>query len=417
MRVNRDRLWDKQHEVGGIGAVPEGGISRFAWTPEYKEACQLLMGWMEELGLKVRMDTVGNIYGRYEGTEDLPAILCGSHFDTVPNGGYFDGLTGIMTALEAVSILKEEGIRTRRPIEIVAFVNEEASQFLGGTFGSKAMCGVLPEDYVDTCCHKATGETLRSAMKEFGMATDPDRISDSKIDPKDYFCFIEVHIEQGRYLLEQNIPLSVVSDIAGIKQFYIELHGVSCHSGGMALKDRHDTLQAAAAIASEVERLALATGNDTRGTVGYIQSKPGEHNIIANYSVLPVDYREADDETWNQLYEDLMAFVKIECDKRGLTWSTYYTCNLAPSHCNKTIMKVMNEAADRLGIVHNEMISFPCHDAVNMERILPIGMIFVRSSNGGLSHCPEEYTTKEDLGDSADTLLETLKVLGDMDSL
>ena len=117
------------------------------------------------------------------------------------------------------------------------------------------------------------------------------------------------------------------------------------------------------------------------------------------------------------MYEDLMAFVKSECEKRGLTWSAHYTCNLAPSHCNKTIMKVMNEAADRLGIVHNEMISFPCHDAVNMERILPIGMLFVRSSNGGLSHCPEEYTTKEDLGDSADTLLETLKVLGNMDSL
>ena len=112
----------------------------------------------------------------------------------MPNGGYFDGLTGIMTALEAVSILKEEGIRTRRPIEIVAFVNEEASQFLGGTFGSKAICGVLPENYVDTCCHKTTGETLRSAMKKFGMATDPDRLLDSKIDPKDYFCFIEVHI-------------------------------------------------------------------------------------------------------------------------------------------------------------------------------------------------------------------------------
>lgn len=417
MRANRDRLWSRQHEVGAIGAVPEGGISRFAWTPEYKEASELLMKWMRELELEVRMDTVGNIFGRYEGREDLPAILCGSHFDTVPNGGYFDGLTGIMTALEAVSILKEEGFRPRRPIEIVAFINEEASQFLGGTFGSKAMCGVLPEDYVDTCCHRVTGETLRDAMIKFGMETDPDRLADSRIDPKDYFCFIEVHIEQGKYLLNQNLPVSVVSDIAGIKQFYIELHGVSCHAGGMAMEDRHDTLQAAAAIASEIERLALATGNDTRSTVGYIQSKPAEHNIIANCSIMPVDYREADDETWARLYEDIISYVEKECQKRGLTWSVRSTCDLAPSHCNKAIMQVMHEAADRLGIPHNEMISFPCHDAVNMERIMPIGMVFVRSSNDGLSHCPEEYTTREDLGDSTDILLETLKTLGEMDRL
>ncbi|MCI9162364.1 MAG: M20 family metallo-hydrolase [Lachnospiraceae bacterium] len=417
MRINRERLWEKQHEVGAIGAVKEGGVSRFAWTPEYKEACGKLMGWMEEIGLEVRMDTVGNIFGRYEGREELPAILCGSHFDTVPNGGYFDGLTGIMAALEAVTIMKEEGYKPRRPIEIVAFINEEASQFLGGTFGSKAMCGTLPEDYADTCCHRVTGEPLRRAMTEFGMGTDPDRIGASRIKPEDYFCFIEVHIEQGRYLLDKGIPLSVVSDIAGIKQFYIELHGVSCHAGGMAMKDRHDTLQAAAAIAVEVERLAMATGNDTRSTVGYIESKPGEHNIIANCSVLPVDYREADDKIWNRLYEDILDFVEKECGKRGLTWSVHSTCDLAPAHCNRKIMEVMEHAAEDLKIPHNEMVSFPCHDAVNMERILPIGMIFVRSSNGGLSHCPEEYTTKEDLGDSADVLLGTLKTLGETEKL
>lgn len=417
MRVNRERLWERQHEVGAVGAVREGGVSRFAWTPEYKEACEKLMGWMEEIGLEVRMDTVGNIFGRYGGREELPAILCGSHFDTVPNGGYFDGLTGIMTALEAVTVMKETGYRPKRPIEIVAFINEEASQFLGGTFGSKAMCGVLPEDYADTCCHRVTGEPLRKAMEEFGMGTDPDRIADSRIRPEDYFCFIEVHIEQGKYLLGEGIPISIVSDIAGIKQFYIELHGVSCHAGGMAMKDRHDTLQAAAAIAVEVERLAFATGNDTRSTVGYIESKPGEHNIIANCSVLPVDYREADDKIWNRLYEDILGFAEKECQRRGLTWSVHSTCDLAPAHCSKTIMQVMEHAAQDLGIRHNEMVSFPCHDAVNMERILPVGMVFVRSSHGGLSHCPEEYTTKEDLGDSADVLLGTLKTLGEMERL
>lgn len=408
MRINRERLWKRQNQIGQIGAVPEGGVSRFAWTKEYKQACQLLIQWMEEAGLKVHIDTVGNIYGRMDGTEDIPAILCGSHFDTVPRGGCFDGLTGIMTMLEVMQTMHEQNYHPRRPMELIAFINEEASQYLGGTFGSKAMCGMIPEDYPDTCLHRETKVPLRNAMIEFGMGTNPDRILDSKIDPQKYCCFIEVHIEQGKHLLDEGLPLSVVTDIAGIKQFYIELHGVSCHAGGMAMKDRHDTLAAAAAIACKVEQLAKSTGADTRGTVGYIESYPGEHNIIANRSIVPVDYREADDIKWQKFYDNLIEFVEGQCNDRGLTYSIRTTCDLKPAHCDKRIQDIMVRAMQKLNIPFDKMISFPCHDAVNLERIMPIGMIFVRSSNGGLSHCPEEFTTKSDLGDSADALAETL---------
>lgn len=408
MRINRERLWKRQNEIGRIGAVPEGGVSRFAWTKEYKQACQLLMQWMEEAGLTIHMDTVGNIYGRMEGEEDIPAILCGSHFDTVPNGGLFDGLTGIMTMLEVLQTMHEQNYRPRRPLELIAFVNEEASQYQGGTFGSKAMCGMIPPDYPDTCLHRETNVPLRDAMNEFGMSTNPDHILDSKIDPQNYCCFIEVHIEQGKHLLDSGLPLSVVTDIAGIKQFYIELHGVSCHAGGMAMKDRHDTLAAAAAVACEVERLAKTTGPDTRGTVGYIESHPAEHNIIANRSIVPVDYREADDVKWQQFYDKLIAFVEKQCKERGLTYSIRTTCDLRPAHCDKRIQEIMVHSMEKLNIPFDKMISFPCHDAVNLERIMPIGMIFVRSSNGGLSHCPEEFTTESDLGDSADALAEVL---------
>ncbi|WP_195276356.1 M20 family metallo-hydrolase [Anaerotruncus rubiinfantis] len=407
MEINKARLWDRQQQIGSIGADPQGGISRFAWTPEYKEACELLIKWMEEAGLGVRVDTVGNIYGRMEGTEDLPAILSGSHFDTVPNGGKFDGLTGIMTALEALQTMRDSGYKPRRPIEMVAFVNEEASQFLGGTFGSKAMCGVLPHDYPDVTKHRFTGEPLRDAMREFGMGLDPDNIENSIIDPKNYCCFIEVHIEQGRYLLEHDLPLAVVTDIAGIKQFYITLNGISCHAGGMAMEDRHDTLAAAAAVACEVERLAKTLSPNTRGTVGYIQSDPAEHNIIARQSVIPVDYREADDEKWQKFYDDLIAFVEKQCSERGLTYSVTTTIDERPSHCHPRLMSAIHKAAEGHRIPHTEMISFPCHDAVNIERIMPMGMIFLRSSNEGLSHCPEEYTTPEDLEAGANTLLGT----------
>ena len=148
IRIDPQRLWTRLNTIGGIGADPKGGVSRFAWEPAYKEAMELLRRWSEEEGLAYRVDTVGNQFVRLEGQEPgAPAVLSGSHFDTVPQGGYFDGMAGVMGALEALSAIKRSGLVPRRPLELVAFINEEASQFLGGTFGSKAMCGMLPKDY------------------------------------------------------------------------------------------------------------------------------------------------------------------------------------------------------------------------------------------------------------------------------
>ena len=267
--IDAQRLWARLHTIGGIGSDPRGGVSRFAWEPPYREAVELLLRWIEEAGLTPRIDTVGNVFARLEGDDaNAPAVLSGSHFDTVPRGGFFDGLAGVMGALEALAAIREAGLPHKRPLELVAFINEEASPFLGGTFGSKAMCGMLPEDYAYRLRHRQTGRLLADAMREFGMGLDPDALAASRIDPARYYAFVEMHIEQGRALLDKGRPLAVVTSVAGIKQFYITIHGVEAHAGGMAMKDRHDAMAAAAAIASEVERLALSTGADTRGTVG-----------------------------------------------------------------------------------------------------------------------------------------------------
>ncbi len=416
--INADRLWDRLHKIGAIGADPRGGISRFAWEPAYKQAVELLCAWAREEGLAVRIDTVGNVFARLEGTDpDAPAVLSGSHLDTVPQGGYFDGLAGVMGALEALSSIRAGAYRPRRPLEMVAFINEEASQFLGGTFGSKAMCGMLPDDYARTLRHRQTGQLLCDAMREFGMGTDPDRIADSKIDPSRYAAFVEMHIEQGRYLLDEGLPLAVVSAVAGIKQFYITIHGVQAHAGGMAMKDRHDAMAAAAAVACEVERLARDGGVDSRGTVGYIEAHPGEHNIIADRCVVPVDFRASDTQHWTALYDDLMAFTRAQCEKRGLTWSVHSTCDLAPAPCSPRLMQMMETAAGALNIPHRQMVSFPAHDSMNMSRLMPMGMIFLRSSNEGVSHCPEEFTTKEDLAAGVQVLANTLLQAADSETL
>jgi allantoate deiminase len=409
MNINAERLWKREQEIGEYGHDPRGGISRFAWTTEYREAALLLIKWMEEIGLKVKVDTVGNIYGRYDGTEDLPPVLTGSHLDTVPMGGKFDGIAGIMTALEVLTSMYEQGYKPRRPIEMIAFINEEATQFLGGTFGSKAICGMLPSDYAENSVDRNTGKTMKQAMLEYGMGLEPDNFEKSFIKEEDYFAFIELHIEQGKYLLNKGFPLAVVGGIAGIKQFYITYHGESAHAGGMAMEDRHDAFMAAAETACEVERLALNSGSPTRGTVGYVNIEPNEHNIVANKVTISVDFREIRDDIWQRIYDDLMVFVEKQCEKRGLICDVKSTLSIAPCHCNSKLKEIIAESAEENNISYMHMVSYPAHDAMNMGRLFPMAMIFLRSSNGGLSHCPEEFTTKEDLAAGAEILYTTLK--------
>ncbi len=417
MNINAERLWNREQEVGEYGRDPRGGISRFAWTPEYREAATLLMKWMEEAGLKVRVDTVGNIYGRYEGMEDLPPVLTGSHFDTVPMGGKFDGLAGVMTALEVLTSMHEQGYKPKRPIEMIAFINEEASQFLGGHFGSKAICGMLPNDYATTSIDRNTGKSMKQAMLEYDMGLEPDNFEGSFIKEGDYFAFIEVHIEQGKYLLNKGLPLAVIDGIAGIKQFYITYYGESAHAGGMAMEDRHDSFAAAAETACEVEKLALNSGSPTRGTVGYVNVEPNEHNIVANKATISVDFREIEDDIWQRLYDDLILFVEKQCAKRGLSYDIKSTINTEPCLCNSRLKKIIAESTEENTVPYMHMISYPAHDAMQMGRLFPMGMIFLRSSNGGVSHCPDEFTTKDDLAAGANVLYTTIRKICEMDDI
>lgn len=415
LEINKQRLWNRLQELGSIGADRRGGVSRYAWTPEYKEACELLIKWMEEAGLTVRMDTVGNLFGKLEGQEDLPPVLSGSHLDTVPMGGKFDGAAGIMSILEVLTTMSERGYKPKRPVELVAFVNEEATQFLGGTFGSKAMTGMLPDDYAEITKDRNTGITMKQAMLDFGMGLEPDNFAGSVIKKGDYHAFIEVHIEQGRYLLDNNLPLAIVTAVAGIKQIYITLNGKADHVGGTAMDERQDTLTAAAAITMEVERIALSTGRSTRGSVGYLKSHPGEHNIIAEETIVPIDFREDDPVVFEQLYTDLIDFTEKECEKRGLTYSVRYTTNTEPAPSDPRLMDLFEEKANENGFPNVRMVSHPSHDAKNLSRLYPMGMIFLRGQNDGVSHSPEEYTTPEDLAAGTTVLLDSIVDLVEKD--
>lgn len=407
--VNSERLWKRLHTIGALGADPAGGISRFPWTEDYRQAMKRIIEYGSEAGLSARVDPVGNLFLRLTGSDpNAQMLLSGSHLDTVPSGGYFDGLAGIMAALESLVSIKESGITPRCSIELVAFVNEEGSSFPGGTFGSRAMCGMLPEQYLDNVKHRYTGQTMRQAIREFGMGTDPAKFLETVLNPVQYKGFFEVHIEQGRCLLDAGLPLAVVNDIAGIRQFYIDIQGIAAHAGGMAMKDRHDALMAGAHIACEAERLALDIGRDTRITVGFMDAKPGEHNIIAEKCTVPIDYREAGDAAFEKLYDDIMAYTHRICEQRGLNWSVRTTLSSPPAHCDAGFIDRLELHAEELGIPYTQMISYPCHDAVHLSRIMPMSMIFLRSGNDGVSHCPQEYTSREDLAAGTSLLAQVL---------
>lgn len=417
-KINSERLWKRLHEIGGIGADPRGGISRFSWTEESKQAQILLTKYMEDIGLQVRTDSVGNIFGKLEGSDPkLAPILIGSHLDTVPCGGYFDGNAGVAAALEVLTVISEHKVPVRRSIELCAFCNEEASQFLGGHFGSKAMAGRLPDDYLLTCKHKETGTTLYDAMKEYGMGLDPDHLEASKLEKDQYYCFIELHPEQGRTLLDQDCSMSILDGIAGIKQFYITFHGEKCHAGGMAMGNRHDALQGAVHTAVKVDELAKAGGVASRGTVGYIAVHPNEHNIVADEVTISVDFRELDEVIFNRLYEDLIGYIDEVCEQFKITYDVRFTIDTKPAICDKRLVALMKDIADKHGYSHYKMVSYPAHDAMQLVDLFPIAMIFLRSGNEGLAHHPDEYTSPEDMADGTQVLYDAVLRLANEDIL
>jgi hydantoinase/carbamoylase family amidase len=419
MKIDQDRLWKQLHHIGSFGADPRGGISRFAWTSTYRECCLELIRCMKNIDLETRMDTVGNLFGKMSGTDpSLAPIMVGSHLDTVPCGGYFDGNAGVMAALELLTVMRENNFKPHRSIEMVAFINEEASQFLGGHFGSKVMCGMLPDDYAATSIDRTTGQTMRDAMLAFDMGLDPDNFAGSRITKGQYYAMFELHIEQGRTLLDAGKPLSVLKGIAGIKQFYITLSGISAHAGGMAMKDRHDTLAAAASITTEVERLATKGGGKaTRGTVGCMEIHPNEHNIIANRTTLSVDFREVNPVLWAKLYDDLMDFTVKECARRGLTYSVRNTIDSPPAICDAKLRVLLSECAAGAGVDSTPIYSYPAHDAQNFPPFCPIAMLFLRSSNNGVSHHPYEYTSPDDMTLGTQVLLDALVIASVKDIL
>ena len=398
--VSAARMAERIEALSRFGANPEGGVSRVAFSDADIEGREYIKSLMGKAGLEVRVDTAGNIIGRREGSEpSLPAIMFGSHIDSVPGGGNYDGDVGVIGAIEVIEVLENNGVATRHPLEVVSFTDEE-----GGLVGSVAMTIGLKDSHLDDTSH--SGLTVREGIHKVGG--DPDRLDEARREPGELAAFIELHIEQGAILDEADIDIGVVEGIVGIHWWDVVIEGFANHAGTTPMNRRRDALVSAADLALEINRIATSMSGRQVATVGRIRAEPGAPNVIPGRVVMSLEIRDLETARIMQVFDAIEAAAAriarerdtpIRFDPTGVA--------SAPAPTDERVRRIIAVAADGLSLSYQVMPSGAGHDAQDMTHIAPTGMIFVPSRDG-ISHSPKEYTSPEDMANGARVLLETV---------
>jgi N-carbamoyl-L-amino-acid hydrolase len=399
-RVNAARIQQHITELGKFGANPQGGVSRVAFSDADIAGRKYIGRLMQEAGLMLRTDAAGNIIGRRAGRDPkLPPILIGSHTDSVPAGGNYDGDVGTLGAIEVAQVLQEHGIRLEHPLEVVVFANEE-----GGTVGSLAMAGLLEAPALDLMTH--SGKTIRDGIRAIGG--DPDRLAQAVRKPGELQAYVELHIEQGAILDESDIDIGVVEGIVGIRWWDVTVEGVANHAGTTPMDRRRDAMLSAAEFALAVNRVATSTPGRQVATVGRIRAEPGAPNVIPGKVVMSLEIRDLDEAKMDSVF----AAVRAEAQKIAQARQTPISfvqleTSSKPAPTDERVRRIIANAAKSLGLSSRQMPSGAGHDAQEISHIAPIGMIFVPSV-GGVSHSPKEFTSQQDMGNGANVLLQTV---------
>lgn len=387
---------------------PEHGFTRPLGSEANKKARDFIVKRMKAAGIEVKIDTVGNIFGRMEGVNPhQKAVLSGSHLDTVPNGGMFDGALGVVTALEAVRRLKERGFENKRPIEVVVFTGEEGSSFRVGLLGSSVLAGKLS---VDEALHlqNKQGITLEEVLERIGYKGSYER----KLDDVEFF--IEMHIEQGPILHSEHIPVGIVERIAGITWLFATIQGSANHAGTTPMKMRQDTLVAASKIVRLVNKRAkemvTTLDSSTVGTVGELEVYPNTPNIIPGKVNLGIDIRDVKKKNIDILVGEVIEALRTLGKKQDVQVKIDTPIRHLPTSLSREVITTIERVADQLEISNKRMNSGAGHDAQNMAAKTKAGMIFLPSVNG-ISHAPMEWTDWKDIERGTRVLTETLKHL------
>jgi len=393
------RMEQRIQALAQFGANPDGGVSRVAFSEADLAGREYIKGLMREAGLRVSVDTAGNIIGRREGREPgLPAILFGSHVDSVPGGGNYDGDLGVLGGIEVAQLLLDHKIETRHPLEVVVFTDEE-----GGMVGSLAMTGRWQGVALDAVSH--SGKTIRDGVRAVGG--DPDRLDLAQRKPGETLAFIELHIEQGAFLHDEGIPIGVVEGIVGIRWWEVAVEGVANHAGTTGMSRRRDALLSASELVLAVNRIATTLPGRQVATVGQIRAEPGAPNVIPGRVVMSLEIRDLAAERIQEVFDAIGAEAGRIAAARQTPIRFRESFSVAPAPTDERMRQIIASSAGDLGLRYKLMPSGAGHDAQDMAHIAPTGMVFVPSVLG-ISHSPKEYTSPEAMANGVNVLLRTV---------
>ncbi len=405
-QINGDRLNLHLRELSEFGKNPQGGVSRVGYTDADRQGREFVMRRMREAGLEVRIDTAGNIIGRLAGSDArLKPIMFGSHIDSVPEGGNYDGTLGSLSAVESVHTLLEQKLVTRHPLEVVIFQFEE-----GGLVGSRGMIGTLAER--DLALVNWSGKTIKDGIAFIGG--NVERLPEAKRASGDVAVYVELHIEQGGTLEQRNLQVGVVQGIVGVYRWEVTVEGFANHAGTTAMPDRKDALLAAARFIDAVNRVVRSVPGRQVGTVGKIQVSPNTPNVIPGKVVVSLELRDLDGIKVRTLFESIRRESDGIAQGTGTTFRFEAISANEPALTDARVRRVVGETAAALNLTSVELPSGAGHDAQSIARIAPMGMIFVPSV-GGISHSPKEFTHPADCVHGGNILLNAILRLDQMD--
>ena len=398
LAVNGARLWDSLMELAKIGGTPKGGVCRLALTDLDRQGRDLVVGWAREAGLQITTDKIGNVFMRRKGRNDaLPPVVCGSHIDTQPTGGKFDGNYGVLAGLEVVRTLNDRNIQTEAPIEVAFWTNEEGSRFVPVMMGSGVFAGAFSLETA-YAARDVAGKTVAEELARIGY------VGDEEPGKHPIGAYFEAHIEQGPVLEDAGVTIGVVTGVLGLRWYDCVVSGMEAHAGPTPMALRKDALQVATRIMQETVAIAHRYPPYGRGTVGFVQVFPNSRNVIPGQVKFSIDLRNVDAERLDAMDREIRAFVEQTSRETGLAISIEQVSHFPPCPFEKGCVEAVRKGAEALGYSAMEAVSGAGHDAVYMARLAPAGMIFIPCKDG-ISHNEIEDAKPEHLEAGCNVLL------------
>jgi N-carbamoyl-L-amino-acid hydrolase len=401
MRINGSRLWDSLMELAQIGATEKGGVKRLALTDLDKQGRDLVVGWARAAGMNITIDQIGNVFMRRDGEDNsLPPVMTGSHIDTQPTGGKFDGNYGVLAGLEVVRTLNERGIKTKAPIEVAFWTNEEGSRFVPVMMGSGVFCGAFTLEHA-YAAKDTEGKSVGDELERIGYK------GDQVPGQHPIGAYFETHIEQGPVLEDADKVIGVVPAVMGLSWYDCIVTGMEAHAGPTPMHLRKDAMQVAAKIIPEVVAIANRYPPYGRGTVGMMQVFPNSRNVIPGQVKFSIDLRNVSDELLNTMHEEMLAFIDKTASDSGLDIKIERVSYYPPCPFHPDVVGAVRSATEKLGYSTMDVVSGAGHDAIYAARLAPSGMIFVPCKDG-ISHNEIEDAKPDHLEAGCNVLLHAM---------